>query len=433
MIAFTGVETEYNPIEAVLDSGTVIRLSDPPPGAIDSYPRFSPTGNRLAFFREGVNGAELIVVNIKGKNSKILLTAEGCCHGLDWLPDGRTLIVSRLTGGHHRLWTVDTVNKVWSPVPGILDATNPVVDAQSGIISFNRTRTDRTIWRKVIDSPLQEFTIFVDSPRSDHSATISPDGKHLAFVSNRTGEDQLWLKQLPDGKEEVITRFRSLILSSPKWSPDGERLIVGVFNAERRNIFLVDPRDHTFEALTEFTQADAAGGHWRSDGESIIFYCSPEAAIWNLCETRLDSPGEVNIIVQSLPEPEQCLYVNSMEENREWLFYTSPNHPGVVNALDLDSKHSTAVISLQDGRDIQPHSVVSSRVLFSIEDNHQTRLALGTVPWAGDEFHVNDLETTALLEGAIHAEIADGYVYITREQFTGSQIELMTPDTLQEF
>jgi Tol biopolymer transport system component/DNA-binding winged helix-turn-helix (wHTH) protein len=48
-------------------------------------------------------------------------------------------------------------------------------------------------------SPVTESTAF------DYSPSVSADGRKLAFISNRSGNDEVWFKDLMDGKERKLT------------------------------------------------------------------------------------------------------------------------------------------------------------------------------------------------------------------------------------
>src|SRR5205085_8393980 len=53
----------------------------------------------------------------------------------------------------------------------------------------------------------------------------APDGKTIAFISDRSGSDNLWLMN-PDGTGlRAITKETDYALSSPAWSPDGQYLV----------------------------------------------------------------------------------------------------------------------------------------------------------------------------------------------------------------
>ncbi|PFA66464.1 peptidase [Bacillus sp. AFS015802] len=55
----------------------------------------------------------------------------------------------------------------------------------------------------------------------------SPDGRRIAFISNRSGVNQLYLISRDGGEAELITDFHRGV-SNPVWSPCGEKIAVGV-------------------------------------------------------------------------------------------------------------------------------------------------------------------------------------------------------------
>ncbi len=57
----------------------------------------------------------------------------------------------------------------------------------------------------------------------DHSPRWSPDGRYLAFISNRSGSNQIWLLPLEGGEARQLTRIKGGV-SNPVWSPDGKYL-----------------------------------------------------------------------------------------------------------------------------------------------------------------------------------------------------------------
>ncbi len=61
--------------------------------------------------------------------------------------------------------------------------------------------------------------------------TFSPDGRSLAFLSDRTGVENLWLADADGSNPRAVTKDektndRPQIMASPAWTPDGEYLVV---------------------------------------------------------------------------------------------------------------------------------------------------------------------------------------------------------------
>ena len=59
----------------------------------------------------------------------------------------------------------------------------------------------------------------------DHPA-FSPDGRSLAYTTDRNGEEQLAIRPLDGGSERLLTHFHSGYLYTPVWSPDGRSIAI---------------------------------------------------------------------------------------------------------------------------------------------------------------------------------------------------------------
>lgn len=64
---------------------------------------------------------------------------------------------------------------------------------------------------------------FTTSDKSDRMPRWSPDGKYIAFLSNRNNETQIYLIPKDGGEAEKLTNVEGNI-SSFKWSPDGKKI-----------------------------------------------------------------------------------------------------------------------------------------------------------------------------------------------------------------
>ena len=88
-----------------------------------------------------------------------------------------------------------------------------------------------TIWVTGLDdagcTPLKprQFTLGRgdDGPCKDLAPRWSPDGTKLAFLSNRSGKNQIWLMDLAGGEARQLTKHEEPV-AEPVWSPDGSKL-----------------------------------------------------------------------------------------------------------------------------------------------------------------------------------------------------------------
>jgi dipeptidyl aminopeptidase/acylaminoacyl peptidase len=93
--------------------------------------------------------------------------------------------------------------------------------------NFEEDEAQYDLWRARWDG--SEKRALTRTPDSDeYQAAYSPDGKWIAFLSDRGDEDakiQVWLMPADGGEAEPLTEFRGGV-SDFQWAPDGARLAV---------------------------------------------------------------------------------------------------------------------------------------------------------------------------------------------------------------
>ncbi len=102
--------------------------------------------------------------------------------------------------------------------------TDPCVDGGGRIMVFASTAHSPwpDIYLKRIDS--QAVTQLTSDPASDIQPAISPDGRYVAFASNRTGAYEIYVMTL-DGRSIRQVTYGGGDNVHPSWSADGDRLI----------------------------------------------------------------------------------------------------------------------------------------------------------------------------------------------------------------
>jgi Tol biopolymer transport system component len=127
------------------------------------------------------------------------------------------------------------------------------------------------------------FERLTDDPAYDDQAALSPDGKQLAFVSSRgTGSADIWVLDLRTRKLHNLTHSPANF--RPSWSPDGKWI---AFSSDRKtpvrrdgdrfeqsqaaSIYLMRT-DGTDVRKTTSGDKFAGSPKWSPDGERIVFY-----------------------------------------------------------------------------------------------------------------------------------------------------------------
>jgi TolB protein len=79
-------------------------------------------------------------------------------------------------------------------------------------------------------------------PVVSHGAqpVVSPDGSHIAFLSNRTGADELFVIST-DGTGETQLTFTSDEVGNPAWTANGKQILFALFAKEISHLYSIDP------------------------------------------------------------------------------------------------------------------------------------------------------------------------------------------------
>ena len=97
------------------------------------------------------------------------------------------------------------------------------LSADGGLMVFVRDggATKQDVWSMSLDGS-SEPTVFLQTNAAETMATLSPDGRFVAYVSDESGESQVYVKPFPGG----AGRWQASVDGGrmPRWGPAGDRL-----------------------------------------------------------------------------------------------------------------------------------------------------------------------------------------------------------------
>ncbi len=107
----------------------------------------------------------------------------------------------------------------------------------------------------------------------------SPDGKQIAFISNISGRNNLWLVPAEGGWPVQLT-ISDQRQASPAWSPDGKWIayVSDHDGDEQWDIFLVSPANGDVVNLTNTPEIDEESPAWAPDGRHLAYQVKPRTS-----------------------------------------------------------------------------------------------------------------------------------------------------------
>jgi dipeptidyl aminopeptidase/acylaminoacyl peptidase len=90
-----------------------------------------------------------------------------------------------------------------------------------GFVDAKKDQNASSLW--IVDAKGERLRQLTEGTYRDSAPAFSPDGKRIAFLSNRSGSSQLHVMWLDTREMAQLTRFE-YEPSAPVWSPDGTRI-----------------------------------------------------------------------------------------------------------------------------------------------------------------------------------------------------------------
>jgi len=339
---------------------------------------WSPDGQWIAYTGKLGDQSGLIVAHADGSAAKFISTLEGTNSPLP-------------TTGRRFAWSPDSkrlafVNAV--PGPETADASgDPIVitrylykpDYDEGLTHFNDNRRLHIFVSDIASGQIRQLT---DGNHHEHSIDWSPDGREIAFVSNREpNEDQffnydLFALDVATGSMRRITATENAEYQ-PRWSPDGKAIVYlgtkrGLTDLETTmedtHVWLIDADGRNRRELGAAIDNRQLEANWSPDGRWIYLILENRGsnqlvripAAGGRVETVVGDSGSVG--GYSFGKEDNLAYTFASPRDLAQIFYGKPGQAS-KKLTDLNAE----LMAGKQIADVEPLTFISNDNKYEVE------------------------------------------------------------------
>ena len=201
------------------------------------------------------------------------------------------------------------------------------------------------VWYTRAKAPETPILKYLTYSGHDYSPAASPDGKTIAFTSDRDGRPRIWLKDLSSGAERALT-------SGPddyaRFAPDGSAILFSRTEGSLTSLYKMPVSGGDAVKVVE----DVLDGDWSPDGRRIAFVRpiskGPQlsAAIWTVGSDGQGAAQFAQTLNGSLKQPRWSPDGHSIAAVQTFIQAGSPTSIFVV---DVDSGKSRTIGATSGG------------------------------------------------------------------------------------
>ncbi|HEY4356585.1 MAG TPA: hypothetical protein VGN16_12610 [Acidobacteriaceae bacterium] len=249
--------------------------------AHDFLPRISPDGNMLAFTRAISHGiSDIYLLDMKTGQSRRLTNEARSVNGIAWSKEGNRLIFSSNREGPFQLWTMGVADGAIRKLnTDSTTAIDPQIVPKANWLAFVTTNQNWNIDRiKLAAGNAAEPERLIASSGRNHSAHYSPDGRHVAFVSDRSGAWEIWLCEAICAEPQKLTEFHGPWIGGLSWSPDSRQLAFDARPGRNSAIYRLSIANPSPQ-LVEQNAFEERMPSWSGDGKSLYFNSDRDGSV----------------------------------------------------------------------------------------------------------------------------------------------------------
>ena len=300
----------YDIWKVTLEDLSVESLTNDP--ANEYHPSFAPDGSRVAYVSEKKEAPGIYAITSDGATPELLAASENDLASPSWSPDGQHLVFTAYDGTNSQL----IYQPLSGDSAQVITTDEDIFPFRSSWLSANEIlyTADGSIKKRLIGQEgysTVPFTASVTLTRSTYARkkynfdddspqpalgimgpVISPDGQNVAF----TALGDIYLKALAADSPENLTKDLFVDID-PSWSPDGKKLAFLSDRAGNMDLWIYELASGDFTRLVDLEE-DLGFPVWSPDGNSIAFFARDSRNVWGYGELQIVDvrTGKINAL-----------------------------------------------------------------------------------------------------------------------------------------
>jgi Tol biopolymer transport system component/DNA-binding winged helix-turn-helix (wHTH) protein len=332
-------------------TGEMHTIERPPQCESAGLPVFSPDGQWIAFQCLSTAGTrDIYRASPNGEQARNLHSFHGVPISFAWSGDSQRIVFAD-SGG---LFEVDKNGGQPRQLPFAQTAVGEQIASRGNRLVYVQAQNSVNIWRIELKSGSSR-SLVAPTSRNQRAPAISPDGKRIAFESDRSGTQEVWMANL-DGSDAVQLSDFHALTGSPRWSPDGRWIAFDSRASGEAALYLVDPATGLPKRIST-NGIPAAVPTWSGDSRWIYFTSAVE-------------PGALYRVVPQGGTPELVSkthgYNLQHSTDGRALYFFAGDTKAPIHALDIATGAEQPLKGMPNV-DNPPNWVVGSKGIFYID------------------------------------------------------------------
>ncbi|UCG51287.1 MAG: PD40 domain-containing protein [Candidatus Latescibacterota bacterium] len=240
-----------NPQQVSYDPSEVVR---------HHVPRWSPDGSKIVFQNKDWTRFDIKIVDVATR--QMISVTDDLSQDLNpvWSSSGSAILFSSYRSGGLNVWRMPVSSDGHATGPPQQVTTGAGQDVQlascteSNRLAMSILKLNADLWRMPVDpqtgEPMGEPEPLVATTREDSRGAWAPDGRRVAFNSDRTGDMNIFVHSIDDGSVTQVTKGPGGDYQ-PTWSPDGTKLVFFSSRSGNADIWAVDIETGEMNQLTK--------------------------------------------------------------------------------------------------------------------------------------------------------------------------------------